>query len=239
MTAPPSACWGWGMLKQLHARSGECLENVVFKSLVWSGLLTLRAMDRDWDRSTITIKGQKTVPDRSRLVFCGLLRSFIIFWINIFTYMLPSFNISYRTLKSVEKWVNYNIITQVYNFNWKFPRFHKYFNNFLRCWSIFTFLDSFWRENLPLYIYWEKPVLISLNQFIWTGLFPVFNSQKSKDWTGTKIGLRSSPVQLWSFCSPRTGLSNTRKMPVQQFPGHQNAGKLIRRKVKNNKKAGC
>ena len=59
-------------------------------------------------------------------------------------------------LKSVEKWVNYNIITQVYNFYWNLLRFHKYFNNFLRCWSIFTFLGPFWRENLPLYIYTQN-----------------------------------------------------------------------------------
>ena len=91
--------------------------------------------------------------------------------------------------------MNYNIITQVYNFYWKFLRFHKYFNNFLRCWSIFMFLGSFWRQILPLYIYQNKPVLTCLNWFIWTGLFLVFNSQKSKDWTGKKTRLWSSPVQ--------------------------------------------
>ena len=82
---------------------------LVFKSLVWSGLY----------RTGLLKTGLSL--NRSKLVWDWF---FIIFWINIFTNMLPSFNISYRTLKSVEKWVNYNIITQVYNFYWKFLRFH-------------------------------------------------------------------------------------------------------------------
>ena len=33
---------------------------IVFAGLVWSSLLTLRDMDRDLDRSTVTIKGKRT-----------------------------------------------------------------------------------------------------------------------------------------------------------------------------------
>jgi hypothetical protein len=48
---------------------GSLTIEVVFKSPVQSGLLTLRDMDRDRDRSTITIKGQKTGLDRLRPIF--------------------------------------------------------------------------------------------------------------------------------------------------------------------------
>jgi hypothetical protein len=42
---------------------------LVFESPVQSGFLTLRDMDRDRDRSTITIKGNWTAQDRSFAVF--------------------------------------------------------------------------------------------------------------------------------------------------------------------------
>ena len=38
---------------------------------------------------------------------------------------------------------------------------------------------------------------------------PVFDSQRSKDWTVSLVFCRLSPVWLWSFCSPVTRLSNT------------------------------
>ena len=42
---------------------------VVFAGSVRSGLLTLRDMDRDLDRSTVTIKGKKTGLNQPRLQF--------------------------------------------------------------------------------------------------------------------------------------------------------------------------
>ena len=44
---------------------------IVFKSPVWSSLLTLRVMDQDQDWSMITIKGQKTRLDHLRLLQQG------------------------------------------------------------------------------------------------------------------------------------------------------------------------
>ena len=43
--------------------------SVVFAGSVRSGLLTLRDLDRDLDRSTVTIKGKKTGLNRPRLQF--------------------------------------------------------------------------------------------------------------------------------------------------------------------------
>ena len=57
-----------------------------------------------------------------------------------------------------------------------------------------------------------KGTFTSIHLLRETGLnrsFSGLHSQKSKDWTGKKTGPQSSPVQLWSFCSPRTGLPNT------------------------------
>ena len=45
--------------------------------------------------------------------------------------------------------------------------------------------------------------------FIRTGLFPVFDSQKSKDWTAKRLDCSPGPVQSWSLKGPRTGPSNT------------------------------
>ena len=106
--------------------------------------------------------------------------------------MLPSFNISYRTLKSVEKWVKYNIITQVYNFYWKFPRFHKYLITFS---DVSQYLCSWAHFEGKFYLYTSIernrswPVHMDRS-------FPVFNSQKSKDWTrkNDQTMVQSSPV---------------------------------------------
>ena len=79
-------------------------------------------------------------------------------------------------------------------------------------------------------------VQTSLNCKDWlieTSLFPVFDSQKSKDWTAGPVFLRSGPVWLQSFSSLRTRLQNTnqninmsssRVPPLsleQQAPAHQ------------------
>ena len=48
---------------------GVTWEYVVFAGSVRSGLLTLRDMDRDLDRSTVTIKGKKTGLNRPRPQF--------------------------------------------------------------------------------------------------------------------------------------------------------------------------
>ena len=42
-----------------------------------------------------------------------------------------------------------------------------------------------------------------------TGLFAVFDSQKSKDWTAGPVFSSLGPVWLRSFCSLETGLTNT------------------------------
>jgi hypothetical protein len=49
---------------------------VVFESLVRSGLLAHFWKDRDRDRSTLIPEWKKTGPDRRKPVFCGLLQSF-------------------------------------------------------------------------------------------------------------------------------------------------------------------
>ena len=74
----------------------------MFESPVQSGLLTLRAMDRDRDRSTITIKGQKTGLDRLRPVFWSFLVFGPVFdqkfkiQLNLIEIRYMSDNINYR-----------------------------------------------------------------------------------------------------------------------------------------------
>jgi len=48
------------------------------------------------------------------------------------------------------------------------------------------------------------------DQSMKTGLFAVFDSQKSKDWTAGLVFSSLGPVWLQSFCSLETGLPNTK-----------------------------
>jgi hypothetical protein len=48
-------------------------KHLVFESLVWSGFLASRALDRNRNRSSSFQNIKKTEPDQCRLVFCGLL----------------------------------------------------------------------------------------------------------------------------------------------------------------------
>ena len=58
----------------------------------------------------------------------------------------------------------------------------------------------------------NSPVQTGLNRkdrSMKTGLFAVFDSQKSKDWTAGPVFSSLGPVWLRSFCSLETGLTNT------------------------------
>src|ERR1700679_951970 len=103
------------------------LREVVFKSPVRSGLLTLRGMDRDQDRSTITIKGRKTGPDRPRPVFCGLLRS----WTGLFGLFVREDIVAYYftqivspyPTKSVSNLIYYALSREIQKFDVQHLRF--------------------------------------------------------------------------------------------------------------------
>ena len=51
-----------------------------------------------------------------------------------------------------------------------------------------------------------------------TGLFAVFDSQKSKDRTAGPVFSSLGPVWLQSFCSLETGLPNTRQAGLMPDP---------------------
>jgi hypothetical protein len=120
------------------------LLTVVFAGSVRSGLLTLRDMDRDLDRSTVTIKGKKTGLNRPRpqfsvhgpvLTSLGLNRfktgSDRFFWqlcIGRFINITLSFNLSLRTLIYVKNWCSYeNISVHLL--------FLSFFSSILRFWQ--------------------------------------------------------------------------------------------------------
>ena len=101
-------------------------QSVVFAGSVRSGLLTLRDMDRDLDRSTVTIKGKKTGLNQPRPQFSvhglvltspglnwfktGLDRFSCQLLISRFINIVFSFNLSPRTLIYVTNWCSYKNI---------------------------------------------------------------------------------------------------------------------------------
>ena len=70
-------------------------------------------------------------------------------------------------------------------------------------------LRSFLRKYQALQNCHFTLVLTTKDRSFETGLFLVFDSQKSKDWTTVQSFAVISPVQLQSFCSPVTGPLNT------------------------------
>jgi hypothetical protein len=138
---PISGWWWMGDSRRIIPRCFSCttlrsiapitstMTDVVFESLVRSGLLAHFWKDRDRDWSTLIPEWKKTRQDRRKPVFCSLLRSFAVlrpvfglfgltglgpvFWLildtKVFT-LHPSFNMSLRTLIYVKYWCSYKNI---------------------------------------------------------------------------------------------------------------------------------
>ena len=165
---------------------------LVFKSLVWSGLLTPRDKDRDCNWLTIKWNSQKTWLDQLKPVFDRRVLVYIL-GINF------SFKMSPRTLNFIENWLIYVIFFSLLLFCVNFYCFI-YFSTGIGPKNMI--LMSFWREHQALQNCRYRLVLTAKDQ----SFFSLWFSKIKRPDCGLALcSHRSGPVTVflqscdWTF----------------------------------------